>query len=199
MKPIAASLATEGALDEQVLRQLIAQSARQIAPGVCYGKRGRDHLKQNLPRFNQAAQHHPFIILADLEDDECAPALLREWLPRGSNPKLVFRIAVRMIESWLLADRQALAKFLGVPVAILPDTPDAEINCKARIIELARRSRLREIRQDVVPAPQSTSRIGKNYVGQLSRFALQHWQAKRAAKNSPSLAKAIRALRKFST
>ncbi len=198
MKLIAASLASEGSLDEQVLRQLIAQSARRIIPGVCYGKRGRDDLRENLPRFNQAAQHHPFIILADLENGACAPALLREWLPRGANPKLAFRIAVRMVESWLLADCQAFAKFLGVSTALLPDAPDGESNPKARIIELARRSRLREIRQDLVPAPQSTSRVGKNYVGQLSRFALEHWQSKRAAKNSPSLAKAIRALRKFS-
>jgi hypothetical protein len=110
------SLAAEGDLDEQVLRRLLQHSGREIYATVGYGKHGRDHLKQNIPRFNQAARIHPFIILADLEDDECAPGLIQEWLPRGRHANLVLRIAVRMVESWLLADREGFAKFLGVPL-----------------------------------------------------------------------------------
>src|SRR3990172_7799428 len=110
--PIPVSLVAEGLLDEQVLRHLLAQSGRDFALGVCYGKRGRDHLAQNIGRFNLAAVHHPFIVLADLENDECPPSLIRQWLPRGCHSNLVLRIAVRKVESWMLADGQAFAEFL---------------------------------------------------------------------------------------
>jgi hypothetical protein len=192
--PIPVSLVAEGLLDEQVLRHLLAQSGRDFAPGVCYGKRGRDHLAQNIGRFNQAAVHHPFIVLADLENDECPPSLIRQWLPRGCHSNLVLRIAVRKVESWILADGQAFAEFLGIPTARVPLEPDGETDPKARLINLARRSRYRTIREDLVPAPGSTSSIGKNYVGRLTGFVLNHWRAERACRNSPSLERALKAV-----
>lgn len=69
MMPIPVSLAAEGDLDEQVLRQLIVQCGSPFAPGVCYGRRGKDHLRENIGRFNHAASHIPFIILVDLDTD----------------------------------------------------------------------------------------------------------------------------------
>jgi len=195
---IPVSLVTEGLLDEQVLRHLLSQSGRQFAPGVCYGKHGREHLSQNIHRFNLAAAHHPFIILADLERDECAPDLIQRWLPSGPHSNLVLRIAVRKVEAWLLADRKAFAEFLGISLAKIPSQPDNEIDPKSQVVALARHSRFRVIREDVVPSPGSTSSIGKNYVGQLSRFVLKYWQVKRASFNSPSLDRALRALETFS-
>ncbi len=171
MKTLAVSLATEGDLDEQVLRQLIQQSGRQIFAGVCYGRRGRDHLKQNIARFNQAARVQPFIVLADLERDECAPLLLQEWLPHGLHRNLILRIAVRAIESWLLADREAFAKFFGVSAATLPHNPDDVTNPKAQVIQLARRSRFRQIREDIAP-PSKHQPCGKKLCGTTQPFRL---------------------------
>jgi len=51
---------------------------------------------------------------------ECAPTVLRRRLKqqgagRLEIPKaLILRIAVREIESWILADRTGLASFLGI-------------------------------------------------------------------------------------
>jgi hypothetical protein len=192
------SLATEGSLDEQVLRQVLAQTRGEgLAPAVCYVQNGRPRLRENLPRFNQAARFQPFIVLADLEGDECPPRLIREWLPDGAHSHLLLRVAVRMIESWLLADREALASFLGVPLARLPSQPDDELDPKQKLVNLARRSHLRRIREDLVPVENSTSRIGKNYNGQLTRFVATEWNAPRASQHSPSLARAIRALQNF--
>lgn len=200
MKTIPVSLVVEGLLDEQVLRRLIAQTTQRFEPGVCYGKSGRDYVKRNVLRFNQAARHQPFILLADLESDECPPILVQEWLPDGAHPNLVLRIAVRMVESWLLADRQALAGFLGVSatLAAFPRQPDLETDSKTVLVNLARCSRYRSIQQDLVPAPGSTSRIGKNYVGRLTQFVLQDWQVERARAASPSLERAVCALQRYS-
>jgi len=104
---------------------------------------------------------------------------------------------VRRVESWLLADRQACASFLGVPVAQLPFRPDDEPDPKQTLVNLARRSRWRQIREDLVPAENSTSRIGKNYNGQLTRLIMTAWNAQRANQHSPSIARAIRALQNF--
>lgn len=155
------SLAVEGTLDEKVLRRLLDQVASErLEPGICYVQNGRERLKQNTPRFNQAARFQPFVILADLERDPCAPTLIQAWLPEGQHPNLTLRIAVRMIESWLLADRQACAKFLGVSEHLLPGQPDDESDPKLVLVNLARRSRARKIREDVVPPDGSTSRVG---------------------------------------
>lgn len=198
MKPIPVSLAAEGLLDEQVLRRLLQQSGRSFAAGVCYGRQGRDNLAENVPRFNRAAAYQPFVVLADLDKDECPPGLVRRWLSGGAHPNLALRIAVREVESWLLADRQAFAGFIGVPVARLPARPDDDADPKLLVINLARRSRYRTIREEIAPAPGSTSQVGKNYSGQLIRFVLQHWQVERAAPNSPSLDRAVNAVKRFS-
>lgn len=192
------SLAAEGLLDEQILRRLIQQSGKPFAPGVCYGKRGKDHLRQNIARFNQAAVHIPFIVLTDLDDEDCPPGMLSRWLPRGRNNNLVLRIAVREVEAWLLADRERLAAFLSVAVSKIPPRPDECVDPKQEIVNLARRSSKREIREDVVPASGSTSRIGKNYIGQLTDFVTYKWRADHAVRQrSPSLDRALRALETF--
>lgn len=46
MTQIPVSLAAEGDLDEQVMRQLLGRSAKPLAAGICYGKRGKDHLRK---------------------------------------------------------------------------------------------------------------------------------------------------------
>lgn len=194
---IAISLATEGLLDEQVLRRLIAQSGRPFASGVCYGKRGREYLRVNAPRFNLAARQKPFVILVDLERDGCAPGLLTEWLPNGVHPNLVLRVAVRMVESWLMADRAAFASFLGVSHDLVPLQPDGETDAKVLTVRLARRSRHRTIKADLVPSRGSTGLVGKNYAGRLSEFVLTRWQVERARQNSPSLERAMVALERF--
>jgi hypothetical protein len=186
-------------LDEQVLRQLLTQANPQLTATVCYGKRGREYVRQNLPRFNLAARHQPFIVLADLEQDECAPTLIQTWLPTGLHSQLVLRVAVRTIESWLLADQKAFADFLGVSIhhASFPRDPEALDHPKQVVVNLARRSRFRQLREDLVPAPNSTSHVGKNYVGRLTQFVLNEWQAERARAHAPSLERAFRALQKF--
>ncbi len=197
MSPINVSLIAEGPLDEQVLRRLIVQSAPHLQAGVCYGKKGRDWMNINLAKYNQAAQAWPFVSLADLEKDECPPALLQLWFPQGIHTNMRPRIAVRMVESWLLADREALSQFLGISEHHIPHIPEEESNPKQVMVNLARRSRYRIIKEDMVPPPNSAGSVGKNYRGQLEKFVVEKWQAERAQVNAPSLQSAINALKKF--
>lgn len=197
MSPIKVSLIAEGPLDEQVLRQLLIQSAPHLLPGVCHGKKGRIWLNTNLINFNKAAHSWPFVSLGDLEHDECPPTLLSLWYPNGKHGNIQSRIAVRMVESWLLADREAIAQFLGVALHHIPHSPEDEINPKLVMVNLARRSRYRIIKEDMVPPINSSGSVGKNYRGQLEKFVVEKWQAKRAQNCSPSLQHAVRSLKHF--
>lgn len=197
MNRIPVSLIAEGPLDEEVLRRLLAQSAPHLQANVCYGKRGRGWMDANMSKYNIAARHWPCVALADLEQAECPPALLCLWFPRGKHANLQARIAVRMVEAWLLADRDACAEFLGVPVRLIPQFPDYEAHPKQMMVNLARRSRFRTIRDDLVPSSGSTGLVGKNYWGKMGEFVNQKWQSERARLNSPSLQRAIQALQQF--
>ena len=95
--------AVEGVLDEVVVRKLILAAGAQ--PGTIYGKKGKPYLHQKIEGFNNAAQYRPWIVLADLDRDaECAPPLRNDWLPSPAA-LMCFRIAVRAVEAWLMAER----------------------------------------------------------------------------------------------
>jgi hypothetical protein len=190
-------LAVEGRLDEEVLRKAIEQSRRPYQVMGCYGKKGKGDLNAKLPNFNRAARVSPWIVLRDLDQDaECAPILVRRLLPHP-HPNLLLRVAVREVESWLLADAVNLSKFLGVGQSRIAMHPDEIRNPKQELISIARGSQQREIQKAIVPRPGWSSKIGKDYNGKLIEFVLKHWDVHKARKKSPSLNKAMIALEKF--
>ena len=109
----------------------------------------------------------------------------------------MLRIAVRAIESWLLADQEAMAHFLQVPIVRIPTTPDLEVNPKMTLVNIARSSTVKSIRDDIVPPFSSSSLTGRRYVSALSRFVSERWNVVRASQNSPSLKRSIDRIEKF--
>ncbi len=59
-------------------------------------------------------------------------------------PYMCFRVAVREVEAWLLADREQIARFLSIARSRVPQSPETLDNPKQRLVELARHSRRRE-------------------------------------------------------
>lgn len=139
-------------------------------------------------KYNQAGLHRTVLGLADLEQAACAPDLLAR-LGTARAPGFQLRIAVRMLESWLLADRQAIAAFLGVRVAQVPAEPDLDPHPKRSLVGLARTSRKRSIREALVPA-ESGAAVGPEYTPFVTAFIEAHWDCRRARPNSPSLERA---------
>jgi hypothetical protein len=175
----------EGAVDEAVLRRLAAEVGVELLDVL--GMRGKGHLLQNLERDNRAAQREPWIILVDLDRDaECAPAARERWLAEAA-PRMCFRVVVRAIEAWLLADREKLARFLGVSPALVPRKPEDLADPKRKVVDLARRSRQRAIREGMVPKPKSGQPTGPEYVPLLIEFVKKEWRPEAAARNVDSL------------
>ena len=194
--PIVITGAVEGDVDEAVLRRLVEHVG--AAPGPVHGKNGKAHLRQRLNGYNQAARMSPWVVLVDLNHDaDCAPPLRASWLPDPA-PHMCFRVAVRMVEAWLLADREQLARFLSVAVARVPLNPETVDDPKHTMVELASLSRRREIREDMVPRLGSDRTVGPAYTARLIQFVLgttAGWRPDVAAESSDSLNRCLRCLR----
>lgn len=185
------SLAIEGAVDEAVAIRLI-----EGVGGVAvrsYGGSGKAHLLARLDGYNRAAALSPWFVLIDLDREECAPSALRNWLPTPS-PLMRFRIVVREIEAWLLADQAGISKFLGVAARRIPHDPEQLEDPKQTLVELAGQSRSRAIRQDLVPRPRSGRNVGPAYSSRLMEFIVSSWRPEIAAVRAASLARCIERL-----
>jgi hypothetical protein len=181
--PIVLSAAVEGDLDEVVLRRLIAETG--LLFGTIYGKAGKEHLRNRIQDYNNAARFAPWIILVDLDREaDCAVSLRRNWLPEPA-PKLTFRVAVRALEAWFLADREAISDYLGVSRDRVPLNPDQELDPKKSLIELAAHSRQARIRDAM--APSIGRRVGPLYSLRMTEFVECHWRPELAAERSDSL------------
>jgi hypothetical protein len=106
-------------------------------------------------------------------------------------------VAVREVESWLLADREGFAQFLGINDVLVPDQPDKVADPKQTLINLARRSRRRALKQSIVPRPGSTAIQGPDYNGCLGDFVRSQWNSNAAKDRSPSLNRAWQRVMSF--
>jgi hypothetical protein len=187
LHPIYASAAVEGDVDEVVLRRVV--SPFRLILHAVYGKKGKHNLTEKLPAYNAAAQFAPWIVLRDLNQDAiCAPELTRALLPIPSL-FMCFRIVVRQVEAWLFADPEELGQFLGVPMSAIPNNPEGVANPKQEMVNLARSSRFRTIREDMVPRAGSGRSVGPAYTSRLVEFASKRWRPDVAEQNSDSLSR----------
>ena len=197
INPIPINLVVEDSLSEAVVRKILLESGCSYSVGICYGQGGSGYLKKKICGFNNAAKGTPFFVLTDLDKSECPPALLEEWLPKPRHPNLLFRIAVREVESWLLADQKAISKFLGIQRESVPINVDAEDNPKQLLINLTRKSKNRLLREAIVPSLCSTANVGPDYNSYLISFVRDHWNIKEAMRRSSSLQHTVNAVRCF--
>ncbi len=186
------SAVVEGTLDLAVAERLITRVGARI--GRVHGRKGKAWLLGRINGFNEAARLAPWLVLVDLDQDEhCAPQARNDWLPAPSE-QMCFRIVIREIESWLMADRTSLASFLRVPPSALPVDPEVVANPKEHLVRIARRSRSRDIRSDLVPRDTSGRSTGSAYDARLTEFVRAFWNPGVAAASSDSLRRAIAAL-----
>jgi hypothetical protein len=193
--PVFISSAVEGQVDEAVVRRLIEFAGG--VPGPTYGKSGKDQLRQSLLGFNNSARFRPWVVLTDLDHDaQCAPPLRTTLLPTPA-PWLCLRIVVREVEAWFFADQQTLARFLSVSPTRIPASPETVDDPKETMVNLARHSRRRDIREDMVPRPGSGRKEGSAYASRLIEFAQGLWQPQVAASRAHSLKSAIDCVRRL--
>lgn len=189
--------AVEGQTDAAVAERLIDHAGGRI--GNVFGREGKALLRRQITGYNLAARRTPWLVLVDLDADaECPMALVRTWLPRHVAEYLCFRVAVREIESWLMADRTTLSAFLRVRSGQVPRDPESLEDPKRAMISLASRSTNRSIREGMGRDRGKGRRVGSaTYSRRLADYVRGTWRPEVAAEHSESLSRTVTCLRRL--
>lgn len=181
--------ATEDPLSSSLASRLVAEHPELVlASPMELG--GVGNLKKKMPQLIDLSIRYPVLVLIDLDDVACAVALKQLWLSRNTPENLLFRIAVRESESWVLADREAWAAYTKIPLAKLVSVPDDLSDPKQCLLNLVRRHASGFCKADMLPEKGSKAKVGTGYNTRLRDFVLNHWSPERASLHSPSLARA---------
>lgn len=186
------SVAVEGKVDEAVARRILAEvGALEPAPTI-YVTQGKSNLRRKVAAYNRAASRFPWLVLVDLDTWlQCPSTMRQQWIPEASE-NMCFRIAVPQIESWLIADRAGIARYLQVSLDLVPTDIEHRQNAKDVLVSLATRSRNRAIREDMVYYVNGVAtRPGKAYTTRMMEFAEKYWNVRAAAENSDSLRRCL--------
>lgn len=189
------SLVVEGDSDLPVARKLITDA--RLEAWLELDCAGKSYLDRHLPSYNNAAKGSPWFVLRDLDNDApCASAFLK-GLNFEVSKWMCFRLAVRELEAWLLADSKGFSRFFEVREDLIPRDPDLERDPTLTIVDLARKSRSSRVRSGMAPARGSCAQVGELYEAMIIEFGTRQWSLARAAQHSESLRRARRALRQL--
>lgn len=180
----------EGETDEAVANKLLERAGLTV--GYSYGKKGCPYIKSRIANFNSAARQSAYLVLVDFMDTKlsCPPEVLSRWLP-AKNENLVLRVVVRELESWLLADVENISRFLGVSRNKIPRKPEELTDPKRELVNIARSSRRKAVRDAIVPERGGTAVAGILSVSEMKRFIHNDWNIDSARKASPSLDRCV--------
>jgi hypothetical protein len=178
-------IVVEDKAHSSVIERVVRDYSPGYSIGTIHGNRGSKYIKKNLKAFNNASKFSKYIVLTDLDNKDCPVELKRDWFTFTQNKNLLFRVAVREVETWLLADRTNFARYLGVTADRIQIDVEGISDPKQFIINLAKRSRLKKIKQDIVPV--GSAKVGPNYNTSISKFIYDKWNIELAKAHSESL------------
>ena len=191
------ALVVEDALSLAVMERLLADTRRGFSVARPMVVRGAGAIKASITKYRQASHALAHIVLTDLDKMECPPALLAQWGVTQTPSAMLFRVAVREVEAWVLADREGFATFAGIALNKVPHSPELLADPKQMLINLVRRSRNRRLVTQLVPPAGSSVPIGPMYNERLGAFARQDWNVQAAMANAPSLCRTMARLQTF--
>lgn len=134
------------------------------------------------------------LVLADMDSPRgCPPDLVSELYGELTiAPNMLIRIAMLEIESWILSDREGIARWLEISLNAVPRNPESLNDPKRSLVQLAARSRNRRLREAIAPRRVlGTSRTGREYNQTVGDFVARLWNLDAARLSAPSLDRAI--------
>ena len=134
------------------------------------------------------------LVLADMDSPRgCPPDLVSELYGELTiAPNMLIRIAMLEIESWILSDREGIARWLEIALNAVPRNPEGLNDPKRSLVQLAARSRNRRLRETIAPRRVlGTNRTGPGYNEAVGEFVTQLWNPADARRNASSLDRAI--------
>lgn len=199
--------------EDQVTHAILARLISEIFPNndfecISLPSRGGKIL-QDLNKYNILAQSNPVVLLTDLDNHQCPIDLIGRITNKAEN--FFCRVAVDEAESWLMADSKSFAKYLGVPLSVIPkplnkrprrNDQDIELQFPYKpsmylIREIANRSSKDTIKKGLA-SPDGFSK-GPLYNSIIVPFIFEIWNPIEASCNSYSLRRTIERLKSLPT
>jgi hypothetical protein len=189
------SFVYEDILEKDVIDKIIKTffSSKYIISNYTCG-RGFGWIKKNINVYNKASARMTYLVVVDLDNASCPIKIIQEWLDDEKGENLLFRIAVREIESWIVADVQNFSKFLHIREKKLRKDVDEIPDPKKYIFDLVKESNIRQLSGI---CPKGTARIGDDYNEKLTKFVKSSWNPEFAMDNSSSLKRTIKSLERY--
>ena len=184
----------EGPSDLAAAEKLLGSRGVRADPVRSIIAGGKTRLDPRLKSYNAAAHHGGWFVLrdADQDGDDC-PVVVRQTLlaPASQAPSMCFRLAVRSLEAWLMADAEALTSHFALVRSRVPARPEEERDPKQAFVNACRSSRRSDVRAAVVPPTGSARSVGPEYVAFVSDYCRLAWRPDVAAASAPSLRRAL--------
>lgn len=162
---------------------------------------GCGDLKKKIDPFIRLSFNLNFatLILTDLDLVKDVESLMEMWLgDKNYTDRFIFIVAVKEIESWLLADNESLSKWSNIPKNKILLNPDEIGDIKQHLLNLIAKHGRKELKRDLLPSTRcSTSKVGIGYNSQLIHFVESYWNPEVARSRSSSLENALNILEKF--
>ena len=154
-----------------------------------YGK-----LKEKALRlWNASKSGIDCFFLTDLDNHPTPNQLGKSWFGiecLGQLPAhYIFRISIREIESWIMADVETFSRHLGVAAANFPDEMDSIPDPKLFLFNLIRSKCRRKRFLEMIPQPGQ--HVGISYNPVLCDYIARLWRPESAARHSSSLARTL--------
>lgn len=156
---------------------------------------GFGKLKEKAIRLRDASRSGiKCFFLTDLDQYATPNELGRDWFGIQCLSELpshfIFRISIREIESWIMADREAFAKFMSIQASCIPENTDSLPDPKQFLFNLIRQKCRKKKYTDMLPLPGQ--HVGMSYNSMLVEFVDNMWSMTRAMVHSPSLNRSVR-------
>ncbi len=190
-------IAFEDALQKSVILKIFNSMPIKINISGQFSKGGNGYLRSNLKTFVNISNRVPFFLLTDLDNKNCPIALMESWGYNSPSKNFIFRIAVKEVESWLLADHQGVKSLFGDRISNkLHSNCDSIDNPKEYFLDLAKKAP-KEVRNSLIKKEGAVCSQALGYNAMLERFVRDTWCPNRASENSKSLGRTINRLKSF--
>lgn len=184
-------LACEDPLSEIFCKKIMERYFPEFSYNPIIVTGGVSELKKRVDAFINIAKipEKYSLILTDLDNVISVDNLLNEWQNGRIFPKkFILLVAVKEIESWILADSESFSNWSGIPKSKIPQNPDEQYDIKQILLTLVSRHAFSRLKSDLLPDKGArTSKVGIAYNSRLVEFVDNHWNFDLALANSSSL------------
>lgn len=196
-RELAIALIVEDDLSLAVMQKILAFTDRGYTVLRPLVERGVDNIRLSLAKYRNASRALAHVVLVDLDTAPCAAALRAQWGLTTLPDAMLFRVAVREVEAWILADRAGFASFAGILPTKITQAPETLLNPKQALINLVRASHNSRLSKEIVPLQGTSMSKGPLYNERLGAFVREKWNVAAAMEAAPSLKRTVDRLKTF--